>query len=210
VAGVLIVDDNPDLSGLARHILERDGYTCHLAGDAEVAWKTLASELPELILLDIGLPGEDGLSFLERLRSDTRFYNLPVVVLTGSSDDDAIGRVRSLGAEYLSKPFAATALMDKVHAAVARARELAPPSSPTSLTHTRVVLFMSGGRAAEGIAHIASEVARFSDAWDALMRDPRAFIPVTEVTITAPGSEPRLAPLMLVRKQDIEGVIPLV
>jgi len=210
VAGVLIVDDNPDLSGLARHILERDGYTCHLAGDAEVAWKTLASELPELILLDIGLPGEDGLSFLERLRSDSRFYNLPVVVLTGSSDDDAIGRVRSLGAEYLSKPFAATALMDKVHAAVARARDLTVPSNLTPLTHTRVVLFLSGGRAADGIVHIASELSRFSDAWDALMRDARSFIPVTEVTITAPGVEARLAPLLLARKDDIEGVVPLV
>jgi DNA-binding response OmpR family regulator len=210
VASALIVDDNPDLLGLARHILEREGYGCHVAGDADVAWKTLLSELPDLILLDIGLPGEDGLSLLERLRGDARFYNLPAVVLTGTSDEEAIRRVRAFGAEYLNKPFAATALMDKVHAAVARARELAPPSSPTSLTHTRVVLFLSGGRAAEGIAHIASEVARFSDAWDALMRDPRAFIPVTEVTITAPGSEPRPAALMLVRKQDIEGVVPLV
>ncbi len=210
MAGVLIVDDNPDLAGLTRHILEREGYVCHTATDAELAWKTLASELPGMIVLDIALPGEDGLSLLERVRDDTRFYRIPVVVVTGSTDEDVIRRVRSLGAEYLSKPFAATALIDKVHAAAARAQELVAPAHPTALTHTRVVLFLSGGRAAEGVVHIASELARFSDAWDALMHDTRAFIPVTEVTITAPGSEPRRAPLLLARKEDIEGVVPLV
>lgn len=204
----LIVDDNPDVAGLSRHVLEREGYVCHLAGDAATAWKTLAVELPDLMVLDIGLPDEDGLSLLERVRSDTRFFNLPVVVVTGTSDDVAIRRVRSLAAEFLSKPFAATALTDKVHGAIALAREVAVPERPTSLTHTRVVLFLSGGRAAEGEVHIASDVARFSDAWDALMRDPRAFIPVTEVTITVPGAEPLLAPLLLARKTEIEAVLP--
>ena len=206
---VLIVDDNPDLAGLARHVLEREGYVCHLAADAESAWKTLVAELPDLMVLDVGLPGADGLSLLERVRSDARFYDLPVVVVTGSTDDAILRRVRSLGAEFLSKPFAASALNDKVHGAVARARELQPPAQPATLTHTRVVLFLSGGRSAEGLVHIASEVARFSDAWDALMRDPRSFIPVTEVTIVAPGAEPLLAPLLLARKNEIQGVVPL-
>lgn len=205
---VLIVDDNPDLAGLSRHVLEREGYVCHIAGDAASAWKTLAAELPDLMVLDIGLPDEDGLSLLERIRSDIRFFNLPVVVVTGQSDEAAIRRVRSLGAEFLSKPFAATALKDKVHGAFALAREVAVPERPASLTHTRVVLFLSGGRSAEGQVHITSDVARFSDAWDALMRDARAFIPVTEVTITVPGEEPLLAPLLLARKTQIEAVLP--
>lgn len=208
MSAVLIVDDNPDLAGLTRHVLEREGYRCHIAGDAATAWKTMAAELPDLMVLDIGLPDEDGLTFLERVRADTRFFNLPVVVVTGNTEDGAIRRVRSLGAEFLSKPFAANALKDKVHGAVALARERAVPERPTALTHTRVTLFLSGGRCAEGQVHIASEVARFSDAWDALMRDPRSFIPVTEVTITAPGMDPLLAPLLLARKNEIEAVVP--
>lgn len=208
MAGVLIVDDNPDLAGLTRHVLEREGYASHLAGDAETGWKTLLAELPELMVLDVRLPGESGLSLLERLRNDIRFYNLPVIVVTGQSEDAVVRKVRSLGAEFLSKPFAANALKDKVHGAIALARELAVPQQTTTLTHTRVTLFLSGGRCAEGQVHIASEVARFSDAWDALMRDPRSFIPVTEVTITAPGMEPLLAPLLLARKNEIEAIVP--
>ncbi|MGH2727674.1 MAG: hypothetical protein ACRDKS_11955, partial [Actinomycetota bacterium] len=102
-----------------------------------------------------------------------------------------------------------SALLGKVHGAIARAQEIAPPATPAALAHTRVMLFLSGGRVADGIVHIASELARFSDAWDSLMHDPRAFIPVTEVTITGAGIDERLAPLLLVRKEDIEGVVPV-
>ena len=204
---VLIVDDNP-VAGLTRHVLEREGYRCQVAGDAAAAWKTLAAELPDLLVLDIRLSDEEALSLLERIRSDTRFFNLPAVVVTGGTDARAIGRVRSLGAELLTKPFAAGELKDKVRGATALARELVVPENPTTLTHTRVVLFLSGGRCAEGQVHIVSDVARFSDAWDALMRDPRAFIPVTEVTITVPGADPLLAPLLLARKTEIEAVLP--
>lgn len=210
MAGVLIVDDNPDLAGLARHVMEREGYVSHIAGDAEVAWKLLATELPDLMILDVGLPGEDGISLLERIRADIRFYKLPVVVVTGTSDEQTLRHVHSLGSEYLSKPFAASALIAKMHAAIARAQELSPPAQAAPLAQTRVMLFLSGGRVAEGVVHIASELARFSDAWDSLMRDPRGFIPVTEVMITGAGVDERLAPLLLVRKDDIEGVVPVV
>jgi DNA-binding response OmpR family regulator len=64
VAGVLVIQDNADQAALARNILSREGYLCHLADGVEVAWKPVASEVPDAIVLDVTEPGEDGWALL--------------------------------------------------------------------------------------------------------------------------------------------------
>lgn len=81
-ARILIVDDNPINLKLAADVLEAGGYKVAKAEDAEQAAELLEHIMPDLILMDIALPGIDGLTFTRRLKADDRFRHLPVVAIT--------------------------------------------------------------------------------------------------------------------------------
>jgi len=101
---VLLVEDDAALAQMYRVKLERDGYTVQVAGDGEEALTRLADQLPDLIFLDVRLPRMDGLTFLERLRSDARTKNVPVVIVSNYSEEELVSRGLQLGAlEYLVK-----------------------------------------------------------------------------------------------------------
>jgi DNA-binding response OmpR family regulator len=208
VAGVLVVQDNADQAALARNILSREGYVCHLADGVEVAWKTIAAEIPEAIILDVTEPGDDRWALLEHVRTDARFYNIPVVVLSLSGEDAT--RAASLSSEYLEKPIVASVLVERIHRAIARARDLSAPEKPTTLSQKRLALYLGDGRVARGTVYLPGELSRLSDAWEALLRDPRRFIPMTDAYVGLPTeSEPHPTPLLLVSKDDIKAVHPL-
>jgi DNA-binding response OmpR family regulator len=208
VAGVLVVQENADQAALARNILTREGYVCHQADGVEFAWKTIAAEVPEVIVLDVTEPGEDGWALLEHIRADARFYNIPVVVLSLSAEDAT--RAASLSSEYLGKPIVASALVERIHRAIARARDLSVPEKPTTLSQKRLALYLGDGRAARGTVYLPGELNRLSDAWEALLRDPRRFIPMTDAYVALPTeSESHPTPLLLIAKDDIKAVHPL-
>lgn len=101
---VLLVEDDAALTQMYRVKLERDGYTVQVAGDGEEALSMLAADLPDLIFLDVRLPRMDGLTFLERLRTETRTKNIPVVIVSNYSEEELVARGLQLGAlEYLIK-----------------------------------------------------------------------------------------------------------
>ena len=101
---VLLVEDDQALAQMYRVRLERDGYTVRVAGDGEQALGMIADGLPDLIFLDIRLPRMDGLAFLERLRTDDRTKNIPVVIVSNYSEEELVSRGLQLGAlEYLIK-----------------------------------------------------------------------------------------------------------
>ncbi len=101
---VLLVEDDAALAQMYRVKLERDGYTVRVAGDGEEALRLLAGDLPDLIFLDVRLPRMDGLTFLERLRTDDRTKNIPVVIVSNYSEEELVSRGLQLGAlEYLIK-----------------------------------------------------------------------------------------------------------
>ena len=79
---IFIVDDEPDIRRSLKTALEADGYAVKEAADASAARGSLEKSLPDLILLDIRLPGEDGFSFCRDLRSQPRWKALPVIFLT--------------------------------------------------------------------------------------------------------------------------------
>ena len=79
---VLVVEDDPANRVLLRHILEAEGYGVLTADDGESAVRVVATMRPELVLLDIGLPGADGLEVTRRLRGDLRLATLPILLLT--------------------------------------------------------------------------------------------------------------------------------
>jgi CheY-like chemotaxis protein len=102
---ILVVEDNEANQLLASSILEREGYQVDLAASSEEAHARLGDGHPDLILMDIQLPGEDGLSLTQRLKSDPATARIPIVALTALAM--AGDRERSLAAGcdgYISKP----------------------------------------------------------------------------------------------------------
>jgi DNA-binding response OmpR family regulator len=119
-AQILIVEDDEEIARLVRDLLTREGFRTGIAGDAAGMGAVMARFQPDLIILDLMLPGEDGLSICRRLRAKS---DIPVLMLTAKSDD--IDRVVGLeiGADdYLTKPFNPRELLARVRAILRRTR----------------------------------------------------------------------------------------
>ena len=124
---VLLVDDEDQLRRVMRDLLEREGYKVSEAGDGVEALDQVDRHAPDIIVLDLNLPGLDGYGVLSHLRSRQATEDIPVVVLTARGDEDAEVRVFELGADdFLSKPFRARALSARLQAVLARARGISP------------------------------------------------------------------------------------
>ncbi|MFT4543083.1 MAG: DNA-binding response OmpR family regulator [Planctomycetota bacterium] len=127
---ILVVDDDPANRDLLARRLGRQGYhaTCVESGDA--ALKFLESEEPDLVLLDLVMPGLDGEAVLRKLKADSRLRHLPVIMLSGMDSTDRIVGCILLGAEdYLFKPFNPVLLKARIAASLEkrRLRESAAP-----------------------------------------------------------------------------------
>ena len=107
MATILIVEDNPTNMTLAVHVLESAGYTVITAMDAEAGLALARSELPELILMDIQLPGMDGLAATAQLKGDPSTRSIPVIALTALAMKGDEERIRAAGCDgYIAKPLA--------------------------------------------------------------------------------------------------------
>jgi DNA-binding response OmpR family regulator len=197
-----------------RYHLENAGFDGVYANDAEEGWRLLVTEMPEVVVVDIRLPGQDGWSFLQKMRGDGRFSSVPAVVLSGIDQEGADQQARSLGAEFLSKPFAATALLTRIRG-LAEDSASGPGVSSGSVPNRRVemvvvsVVLLLDAYRIEGKLHLPPELVRFSDAWESVMRDHREYVPVTDAVITSiQGVEVVSSPFLEVRKSDVRAVFP--
>jgi DNA-binding response OmpR family regulator len=117
---VLVVDDDATVSDVVRRYLERTGYVVMLAGDGHAALAAFREQRPDLVVLDLMLPGIDGLEVCRRMRAESR--GLPVVMLTalGEEADRVLGL--ELGADdYVTKPFSPRELVLRVQSVLRRA-----------------------------------------------------------------------------------------
>ena len=102
---VLIVDDNVDNQELTRFLLEGAGFEVRLAGDAEAALTILETFRPKLILMDIQLPGMDGLELTRRLRQQPAFQDVTIVALSAYAMKSDKDNARAAGCDgYITKP----------------------------------------------------------------------------------------------------------
>ena len=102
---ILLVEDNEANTILATTVLQRDGFGVEVASSAEEARECLRASTPELILMDLQLPGEDGLAFTRELKADPTTARIPVVALTAHAMAGDRERVIEAGcAGYVSKP----------------------------------------------------------------------------------------------------------
>ncbi|HXS99717.1 MAG TPA: response regulator transcription factor [Elusimicrobiota bacterium] len=121
---ILVVEDEKDLVRLIKHNLEKEGYSVLSAGTAEAGLKSARASKPGLIILDIMLPGIDGLEFLRLLRRESR---TPVILLSAKrSETDRILGLKLGADDYVVKPFSHGELMARVEA------RLRPPEAPAN------------------------------------------------------------------------------
>lgn len=120
---VLLVDDEDSLRKVMKDLLERDGYDVAEARDGVQALDQVDRVGPDIIVLDLNLPGLDGYGVLSHLRSRPATAGIPVIVLTAKGDEDNEVRVFELGADdFLTKPFRARALSARLEAVLGRRR----------------------------------------------------------------------------------------
>ena len=118
---VLLVDDEDDLRRVMRDLLEREGFTVQEARDGVQALDEVDRHAPDIIVLDLNLPGLDGYGVLSHIRSRPATRDIPVVVLTAKGDEENEVKVFELGADdFLSKPFRARALAARLEAVLGR------------------------------------------------------------------------------------------
>lgn len=118
-ATILVVEDNPANLLLAEESLKLAGYRTIGASSAEQAQGLIVKQLPDLILLDIRLPGMDGLAFVRMLRSSPLTERLPIIALTAQAmaDEQAVGMAAGFDA-YVVKPIQRALLLEAVRAAL--------------------------------------------------------------------------------------------
>jgi len=120
---VLLVDDEDSLRKVMKELLEREGYEVAEARDGVQALDQVDRMGPDIIVLDLNLPGLDGYGVLSHLRSRPATAGIPVIVLTAKGDEDNEVRVFELGADdFLTKPFRARALSARLEAVLGRRR----------------------------------------------------------------------------------------
>jgi DNA-binding response OmpR family regulator len=121
MTSVLVVDDDPDVCDLVTYKLEQSGFEVRRASDGDAALREVAKRIPDLVLLDIMMPGISGLEVLERLRSDQATAVIPVVMLTAKAQENDVERGFQLGADdYVVKPFSPRELVRRVTAVLSR------------------------------------------------------------------------------------------
>jgi DNA-binding response OmpR family regulator len=114
---ILIVDDQPDIRDLVRMTLEIDGHEVHEADHGEAALDQVRRMVPDLMLLDVMMPGRlDGLAVCRQLRQSPAYRRLKVVMLSARGQQADVSAGRSAGADaYLTKPFSPRQLLDVVN-----------------------------------------------------------------------------------------------
>jgi len=122
MAKLLIIEDDADIRELISFNLEMSGYTVIKAQDGEEGLSAAREQKPDLVLLDLMLPGMDGLAVCAELKKSSRLRNVPVIMLTARSQDEDVVHGLETGADdYITKPFSPRVLVARVQAALRRA-----------------------------------------------------------------------------------------
>lgn len=177
---VVVVDDDPAVSGAVRAALEREDVEVTTVANAAALWQTAAERTLDAVVLDLDLPGVDGVAVCRTLRADPSRTTVPIVFLTASSSDDSARRVFAAGADdMLRKPIAPEDLVVRVLDRVRRTRRQAghddldattglPGAAPFVTTAKRLLATATRTGLATGVAMIGPPPGRARDAARAL------------------------------------------
>ena len=187
VATILVVDDDPIVRDVVVRYLERDGHRTLVAEDGDQADELLRQESLDLVVLDVMLPGQDGLALSRSIRSRS---SLPVILLTarGEEADRIVGL--ELGADdYVTKPFSPRELAARVRALLRRASALPDPAG--SLAFGDVVLERDARQVRKAGNELALTAREFDLLWF-LAAHPRKVFSRDQLMASVWGYEPAL------------------
>jgi two-component system phosphate regulon response regulator PhoB len=127
---ILVVEDEEDIQSLVLFNLTREGYRAVGADSGEKALEAARAEPPDLVILDLMLPGMDGLEVCRRLKAEARTANVPIVMLTAKGEETDIVAGLEVGADdYVTKPFSPRVLIARVRANLRKRRREEPETA---------------------------------------------------------------------------------
>ena len=119
---ILVIDDEKDLIDLVRYNLEKEGFDVIAASDGQSGLEVASRHAPDLVVLDLMMPGIDGLQICQRLRADPRTARMPVIMLTAKATEaDRIVGLELGADDYITKPFSPREVVARVKAVLRRA-----------------------------------------------------------------------------------------
>ena len=123
---IVVVEDEDDIQELVRYNLQKEGYRVVLVSSGELALKKIRLEKPDLVLLDLMLPGIDGLSVCKEVKSSPETSDIPVVMLTAKGEEVDVVTGLEVGADdYITKPFSPRILLARIRAILRRKKRAA-------------------------------------------------------------------------------------
>lgn len=128
---ILVIEDDEDIQELVRYNLSREGYDVHCAGSGEEGLREAIETTPDLVVLDLMLPGMSGMEVCRRLKSDAGTRHLPVMMLTAKDgESDVVTGLEAGADDYMTKPFSTRILVARVRAVLRKKmRDLADQES---------------------------------------------------------------------------------
>lgn len=144
---ILVVDDEEDILDLIKYNLERESYNVTCVESGEICLEKVREIMPELIVLDLMLPGIDGLSVCRILKNDSKTQHIPVIMLTAKGEESDIVTGLELGAEdYIPKPFSTKVLVARVRTVLRRAAAASAPGDSSEVIKRKDLVINAGRR----------------------------------------------------------------
>ena len=135
---IYCVEDDESIRELVSYAMRGQGYKVEGFGDSGEFYEAVQKDVPDLILLDIMLPGEDGLSILKKIRSAGPLQNVPVIMMTAKTTEFDIVQGLDLGADdYVTKPFGIMELLSRIRSVLRRTKK-APEAGRKLLTYSKI------------------------------------------------------------------------
>jgi DNA-binding response OmpR family regulator len=160
---ILLVEDNEELAAGIRHNLELEGYQVAWAGDGDSGLEAARRDPPDLLILDVMMPGLDGFQVLRALRQEG--FDKPVLFLTARGEEpDKVRGFRLDAAQYVTKPFGLLELLERIRS-ILRQRAPRPPDTNAPLRFGQIVVDLRG----RTVRRAGAEIALTPKAFDLLL-----------------------------------------
>ena len=162
-ARILTIEDDGDIRELIRYNLEKEGYTVLQAENGEDGLKLAREDAPNLILLDLMLPGIDGLETCRRIKQDPSIASIPVIMLTAKGEDSDVVTGLEVGADdYLPKPFSPKVLIARIRSVMRRVRASVSGPSEERIKIHDVIIDVSRHEVTVGSENIELSATEFA------------------------------------------------
>jgi diguanylate cyclase (GGDEF)-like protein len=183
---ILIVEDEDDIARLLEMNLELEGYECHIASRGDDAIDLAIRVRPDLVILDLMLPGLDGVEVCRQLRKDPRSASVGIIMLTARNlPSDRVAGLEAGADDYVDKPFDIDELVARVHTSLRRARQLRATSPLTGLPGNFEIEARLDAKIAEGspfaLLHVDLDGFKAYNDYYGFLRGDRAIIQTARV-----------------------------